>query len=326
MAKASTRAQVNDPLEDRVHDRDDDLDRGDTADDTADDTGERETTPPTGMLTAHLRARLPDLTPAGRRIGVFVLDSPQELIHLTVTDAADRTATSVGSVVRFCQELGLRGFQDLKLRLAAESGSGRGDLQADVAPDDAPAVVLRKVLQASADAMTDAADTVSGDAFARCVDLLTAATQVLFVGVGTSAPLAADAAYRFRTAGLLTEAPSDVHVQHVAARLLRPTDVCLAISHTGQTRETLAALTAARAAGAATIAVSSFSRSPLTKIADVVLIAGSRETNYRVEAMTSRLAHIAVLDAVYVAISLARPDRARRAQQLSTEMITEHRV
>jgi DNA-binding MurR/RpiR family transcriptional regulator len=320
-AKVNTQVKVSDPLNQRADDGDD-VDR----DAAGDDIGDGEAAAPAGMLTAHLRARLPDLTPAGRRIGAFVLDDPRGLIHLTVTDAADRTATSVGSVVRFCQELGLRGFQDLKLRLAAESAPGRGDLQADVASDDPPAVVLRKVLRASADAMTDAADTVAADAFARCVELLTAATHVLFIGVGTSAPLAADAAYRFRTTGLLTEAPSDVHVQHVAARLLRPGDVCLAISHTGQTRETLAAVTAARAAGAATIAVSSFSRSPLTKITDVVLIAGSRETNYRVEAMTSRLAHIAVLDAVYVAISLAQPERARRAQQLSAEMITEHRV
>lgn len=282
--------------------------------------------PATGTLTAHLRARLPDLTPAGRRIGTFVLHDPRELIHLTVTDAADRTATSVGSVVRFCQDLGLRGFQDLKLRLAAESAPGRSDLQADVEPDDRPDVVLRKVLRASADAMTDAADTVHGAAFARSVELLTVAAHVLLVGVGTSAPLAADAAYRLRTTGLITEAPADVHVQHVAARLLRPGDVCLAISHTGQTRETLATVTAARAAGAATIAVTSFSRSPLTKIADVVLIAGSRETSYRVEAMTSRLTHTAVLDALYVAATLTDPHRARRAQTLSAEVITEHRV
>lgn len=310
--------------------------------DTGDDTGngdfggdrdlivehpdDRPASPPAGMLTAHLRARLPDLTPAGRRIGAFVLEDPRELVHLTVTDAADRTATSVGSVVRFCQELGLRGFQDLKLRLAAESAPERNDLQADVEPNDPPELVLHKVLLASADAMTDAADTVSEYAFARSVELIATAARVLCVGVGTSAPLAADAAYRFRTAGLITEAPTDVHVQHVAARLLRPEDVCLAISHTGQTRETLATVAAARAAGAATIAVTSFSRSPLTRITDIVLIAGSRETNYRVEAMTSRLAHTAVLDALYVATRLAQPDRARHTERLSAEVITEHRV
>jgi DNA-binding MurR/RpiR family transcriptional regulator len=282
--------------------------------------------PLTEPLTAHLRARLPTLSPTGRRIGAFVLADPRQLIHLTVTDTADRTTTSVGSVVRFCQELGLRGFQDLKLRLAAEAGAARGDLEADVEPDDGPASVLHKVLNASAEAMSDAAAMISAAAFTRSVELLCAARHILCVGVGTSAPLAADAAYRLRTIGLPAEAPADVHTQHVAARLLRPADLCLAVSHTGQTRETLATVTAARAAGASTIAVTSFSHSPLTRGTDISLIAGSRETNHRVEAMTSRLAHIAVLDALYVAVRLAQPERAQLAEHLSAQVITEHRV
>jgi DNA-binding MurR/RpiR family transcriptional regulator len=283
--------------------------------------------PPRRALVAHLRALVPDLTPAGQRIGAFVLEHPDDLIHLTVTDAAERTATSVGSVVRFCQDLGLRGFQDLKIRLAAETASASPGLQAeDVRPDDPPPVVLAKVLHASADAMGEAAATVSGAAFGRAVELLGAAARVLVTGVGTSAPLAADAAYRLRTIGLLAEAPGDVHVQHVSARLLGRGDACLAISHTGQTRETLATVTAGRTAGATTVVVTSFARSPLTKIADAVLVAGSRETAFRVEAMSSRLAHTAVLDALCVSLALAHPDRARNAQELSADVITEHRV
>jgi DNA-binding MurR/RpiR family transcriptional regulator len=186
------------------------------------------------------------------------------------------------------------------------------------------------VLNASAEAMSDAAAMISPAAFTRSVELLCAARHILCVGVGvgvgTSAPLAADAAYRLRTIGLPAEAPADVHTQHVAARLLGPPDLCLAVSHTGQTRETLATVTAARTAGAATIAVTSFSHSPLTRSSDISLIAGSRETNHRVEAMTSRLAHIAVLDALYVAVRLAQPERARLAEHLSAQVITEHRV
>jgi DNA-binding MurR/RpiR family transcriptional regulator len=288
----------------------------------------RDTPPvPDGTLVARLRALVPDLSPAGRRIGAFVLDHPHDLIHLTVTDTAERTATSVGSVVRFCQDLGLRGFQDLKIRLAAETATGSTALQPeDVHADDPPPAVLDKILRAGTAAMTDAAATVSAPAFTRAVDLLGAAARILVVGVGTSAPVAADAAYRLRTTGLLAEAPGDVHVQHVSARLLTGADTCLAVSHTGQTRETLATVAAARTAGATTVAVTSFSRSPLTRIADAVLVAGSRETAFRVEAMSSRLAHIAVLDALCVSIALAHPGRARAAQVLSADVITEHRV
>jgi DNA-binding MurR/RpiR family transcriptional regulator len=281
---------------------------------------------PPGSVVAHIRARMPALTPRGRRIGQTILDNPLDVIHLTVSDLAERTETSVATVVRFCQDVGLRGFTDLKIRLAAETIPPERGLHEDVQADDLPSTILTKVLASTATAVTAAADTVNPAAFTRAVELLRDARQLLCIGVGTSAPLAQDAGYRFRTAGLPAEAPPDAHVQHVTARLLSPGAVCLCFSHTGQTRESLGSINAARQAGAATIAITSFFNSPLTELVDVALVAGSRETDFRVEAITSRIAHIAVLDALYVAVFLSNIDRARTAQQLSADALTEHRI
>lgn len=279
-----------------------------------------------GSVVAQIRVRLPALTERGRRIGSAVLDDPLAIIHLTVSDVAARTDTSVATVVRFCQDVGLRGFADLKIRLAAETIPPERGLHEDVAPGDSATAVLGKVLHSTAKAVTGAAHTVDPEAFTRAVTLVTRAGHLLCVGVGTSAPLAQDASYRFRTAGISSEAPGDTHVQHVAARLLRPGSACLCFSHTGQTRETLGSVRAARTAGASTIAITSFFNSPLTELADVALVAGSSETDFRVEAITSRIAHIAVLDALYVAVYLAAPERAQVAQQLTAETLTEHRI
>ncbi len=134
------------------------------------------------------------------------------------------------------------------------------------------------MLRSSADALATAAATVDADVFAAVVDALTQARHVLVVGVGTSAPPAQNCAYRFRSIGLLAEAPPDILVQHVSAALLRRDAACLAVSHTGQTRETLAAITSARDAGAAAIGITSFHRSPLTEVCDHSPVAGSHET------------------------------------------------
>jgi DNA-binding MurR/RpiR family transcriptional regulator len=279
-----------------------------------------------GNVTARIRAALPAMAPSGRRIGTAILADPTAIIHLTVTDVAELTRTSEPTVVRFCKEIGLKGFADLKIRLAAESIPPERGLHEDVLPDDSPRDVLAKVLRTTAAAIDEVAGSIDQAKFTKAVGLLARARHVLFVGVGTSAPVAQDAAYRFRTAGVAAEAPSDAHVQHVSARLLGPDAIAVAVSHTGQTRETLATVSAARGAGASTIAVTSFSRSPLVDLVDVALVAGSRETEFRVEAMASRVAHISVLDALFVASCLANPDRARQAQQLTAEVLTEHRI
>jgi DNA-binding MurR/RpiR family transcriptional regulator len=157
------------------------------------------------------------------------------------------------------------------------------------------------------------------------VNLLSGARRVLCLGVGTSAPLAQDTAYRLATIGIDADAPPDAHVQHVRARLLKGKDVALAVSHTGATQETLGAVRGAREAGAAIIAITSFSSTPLTELADVTLVAGGRETSYRVAAMASRLAHLLVIDTLFTSLVLNDPRRARPAQQLTADVLAEHR-
>nr|WP_255426882.1 MurR/RpiR family transcriptional regulator [Pseudonocardia sp. C8] len=273
-----------------------------------------------GSVRERIRGLSPSLSPTGRRIAEVVMRDPARIVELTVTDLAVESGTSMASVVRFCQDLDLRGFGDLKLRLAAESARPAETVSE---PVEGPSGILSSVLRSSADALATAASTVDPEIFTAVVDVLGRAGHVLVVGVGTSAPLAQDCAYRFRSIGLLAEAPPDVHVQHVGAALLRPDAACLAISHTGQTRETLAAVTAARDAGAATVGITSFHRSPLTEVCDHALVAGSHETRHHVEARASRLVHSAVLDAVHAAIARNRPDTAARH---AAHIVAEHRL
>lgn len=282
--------------------------------------------PPTGSVVAHIRAALPNLTPRAQTIGQAVLDDPRAIIHLTVSDLAERTTTSVASVVRFCQDIGLRGYADLKIRLAADTIPTEGTLHEGIRPTDDASTILKKVLADSQAAVAGAAETIDADRFTSAVAALSHASHVLCVGVGTSAPLAQDAGYRLRTIGLNADAPPDGHVQHVAARLLKPDAACLCFSHTGQTSESLMAVEAARDAGATTIAITSFYRSPLTDLCDIALVAGAKETDFRVEAFTSRIAHIAVFDALHAAVFVTNLQRARDAQRTTAEALTRHRI
>lgn len=254
-----------------------------------------------------------------------MLDRGAEVINVSVSEVAQAAGAGVATVVRACQSVGFKGFQAAKIALAQDLVPFAGRPQDDIEPGDSPSEVLAKLAASSDDALRLAPASVDAASLARAVHVLRGARLVLFLGVGTSAPLTQDAAYRLLTLGIPAEAPADVHVQHVRARLLNPGDVAVVVSHTGSTRETVDAVRGAREAGATVIAVTSFSTSPLTELADITLIAGSRETRYRVEAMTSRLAHLLVLDTLYVSLVLADPERTRRAQDLTSDVLAEHR-
>lgn len=281
---------------------------------------------PTPEFESVLRARVPTLTRSGQAIAQVILNDPTAVIHMTITDIADASETSLASVVRFCKDLGYKGFADFKINLAKHALPAQQSLHEDVTPADSPMVVLDKIVRSTAEAVQTATATIDSASFEQAVHVLAHTRRLLIAGVGTSSPIVQDASYRFRTAGLLTEAPIDSHGQHVSASLLTPDDTCLAISHTGQTRETIMTLAAAKDVGAHTITLTSFYRSPLTALADVNLIAGSKETNYRVEAMSSRIVHTTVLDALFVAVNLQTPNQARSAQARAAEAVASHRL
>jgi RpiR family carbohydrate utilization transcriptional regulator len=283
--------------------------------------------PPTheGPTVRGIRAALPALVPSERRVAELVLAEPKRLMYQSISEVAAEAGTAASTVVRACRRLGFSGFQELKVALAQDGGLPAVVLNREIDERSTAAEVLETVLHDGEDALNEARTTLDGEAFARAVDLVSAAERVLFVAVGTSAPLAQDAAYRFTTIGVHAEAPADVHVQHVRARLLGTRDVCVAISHTGATQETLAAVRGAVSAGASTIAISSFARSPLSEEVGVTLAAGSREMSYRIEAMSSRIAHLSILDALFVAVALRNPERTEHAQATTAHVLSEHR-
>ncbi len=275
------------------------------------------------LPTIHLRSLLPSLTPKLAVVAEEILADPALVVRQSVSDLAQRTGTSMSTIVRLCQELGLRGFQDLKLRLAAEvsttgfAGPSEGDDRESV---------LSKVLSSTVDAISHTQHTLDKASFNQASELLVNARSIIFIGAGASAAVAFDAAFRFRTLGHRAEFHSDSHMQLTAARFLRPGDVALAISHSGSTRETLTALEAASSGGAQTVAITTFARSPLAELADHLLLAGGTESEFRIAAVSSRLAHLAVVDALFVAAARLRPERARAAQELWSDMIAEHRL
>lgn len=284
------------------------------------------TAPSASDFESILRARLPNLTRTAQAVANTILADPPAVIHMTVTDIAEASDTSLASVVRFCKDMGYKGFADLKINLARHTLPEQQTVHEDVNATDSPNTVLQKIVRSTADAVNTALATVDSTSFDQAVGVLASTRRLLIVGVGTSWPIVQDAGYRFRTAGLLTEAPIDSHGQHVSASLLTDEDTCLAISHTGQTRETIMALTAAKKAGARTITLTSFYRSPITTLAEINLIAGSKETNYRVEAMSSRIVHTTVLDALFVAVSLQNPVASSKAQERTSKAVASHRL
>ena len=172
-----------------------------------------------------------------------------------------------------------------------------------VGEGDEPKQVFSKVFASGINTLQDTLSMIDFSQTETIVRLLQKATRIVFFGVGTSSVIATDAQYRFAQLGIATSACTDILFMNVTAANLKAGDVAVCISHSGNTKATVDAMRRAKKAGAATISVSSFAHSRLAKESDYKLIAFSDDKNYPVEAVSARIAHICILDALMMSLA-----------------------
>ena len=256
-------------------------------------------------VLARVRTLRPTLGPAVQRIADFIVEHPQEVVHMSVSEVAERTGASEGSVVGLCKSIGATGFQQLKIVLAQEIVQPVQLIHEDLEQKDSVAAVIAKIFHSNVQTLEDTQSTLSAVAVEKAVKLIRAAKRIEIYGIGSAAPIAEDCHYRMLRIGLNAKSVLDSHVQVISAALAGPDVVVITVSHSGSTHETVMATRLAREAGAKTICITNFGRSPIQQHADVLLLTMSRETQFRTEAMTSRLAQLAIIDVLIACLALA---------------------
>jgi DNA-binding MurR/RpiR family transcriptional regulator len=282
----------------------------------------------TQAVLAQIRSALPSLRPSDAKVARAVLEAPNAVTSQTVAELAAAADVAEATVIHCCKELGFSGFQHLKFALARDHVPASSLLheQQRLGTSSGNAEVIGDVLRSTVQALEDVPGTLDLQQFDAIVEAIVAAKRICVIGALPSLMIAEDAAYRLSTIGRPAEAPTTDTAQQLACTLLCPGDLCLVISHTGATKQSFAALDAAASAGATTAAITSFARSRLARTVDHALIAGAAAVSVRVEAMASRFAHLAVLDALYVAVVLRDEQRAQRSRNVADAIHAEYQL
>ncbi len=272
-----------------------------------------------------LRALLPRLTEAERRVAVHILQQPAAVPEMSITQLAEACGASEATVVRLARRIGFRGYQELRIRLSADLATGQPRPSGDVEPTDDLLSACRKLFASSVQALEETLRVLDGGTLERVVEQVVSARRIDLYGVGASGIVAMDAALKLLRIGLDAHAFTDPHLQATSAALLGPEDVAIGISHSGSTKDTVDALRIARANGAHTVAVTAFGPSPITRVADAVLPVVAREPLLREAATGSRIAAMAVLDSVFVGVLLRRYTASVRALARTREAVLDRK-
>jgi DNA-binding MurR/RpiR family transcriptional regulator len=287
----------------------------------------KRTDPPedrTSILTL-IRHAGPGLPPTARRIASYIERNAHDVIRMSITELAEQAQASEGSVVGLCQRLGIDGFQELKILLARDLVDPVRMIQEDLRESDSVGDVAEHVFAAHIASLEETRRLLAMPALTRAVEILRAARRIEVYGIGSSGPIAQDLAYRLLQLGRDAKVVSDSHIQAVSAAMTDSSTAVVTISHSGSTRETVLATRLAREAGARTVGITRLGKSPLARYCDIVLHTVANETRYRPEAMSSRVAQLALIDTLVSCCALADARRSIARLELSARVIAAKR-
>ena len=277
--------------------------------------------PPVSCLQA-IQAKYTTLTAAERLTADLILQDPEAVPKLSIAQFSMRSGAAQSAVVRCCKSLGYEGYADLKLALASEVARNRQlGFAPFLVPEDDPGDILDKVFAANVKTLHDTAEHLDRTALLEMVDRLEGAKHVFLYGVGTSTLPVKEFAWRLTELGKPVSAFTDLVEMKISTMNAGPGDFAVGISHSGRTVATIQALELAGKAGAGTGCLTSFPGSPITEVCELPLTICSDEIRYPMEAVSSRIAHLSLIDAIIMALSSRRYEeaaaRARRVRELT---------
>ncbi|PZO81268.1 MAG: MurR/RpiR family transcriptional regulator [Mesorhizobium amorphae] len=260
-----------------------------------------------------VRLMRPELRKSDRKVADALLENPHRILNATVAETAEMAEVSQPTVIRFCSAIGCDGFQDFKIRLAQSLALGTPATQSAITADDTPEEVAAKIFDYTMTSLDWARHKLDIAQINAAVELILGARSLEVFGFGASAIVAQDLQQKFPLLGVPCHATMDSHQQLMAASMMRPGDVAVAISNTGATLSIVELARLAREQGAKVISITGDAHTALANYSDILINVETLDNTDLFTPTTSRIAALVVVDilSTLVARRLGRVENQR---------------
>jgi len=250
--------------------------------------------------------------PTTARLATWLLEERKQVVDLPISRFAQETGVTETTIVRFCKGIGYSGYRELRLALVQSVGIAKG-LQLGATERKIPEVsngsmlsLARKVVATNTDVLMRTPQLLDEQSLERVVEALLKATEVCLIGFGSSAPIALDLYQRLLRLGVCASTCSDPHILTVITTKMDRSAVLFGISYSGQSRDLVDALKAAKARKGTTVVLTSNGGAAAARLADILLISAVHPEMAARETVATRISQLAIVDVLCTALALKR--------------------
>jgi len=255
-----------------------------------------------------------NFTKSEMKIYDYINKNPEQVLYHSLTELAEACNVGEATVLRLFRKIGYKGFQSFKFSLAKEVDDLRS-----VATNNS---YVSKVKNSMMTALENSYAVIDETELEKAVDMMDSAGSIVVFGVGSSSIAGLDMQNRMLRMGKNIEVVADPHSQVMRTASMDADTVVIAISITGSTRDTVDSVKAAKDKGAKTISITNYTKSPLTKFSDCVLLLSAKESPLDSGSLISKVAQLFVIDLLCTGLAIRNHEQAEQIKLDISENIT----
>lgn len=270
-------------------------------------------------------SELPAMSQSDQKVAKQVLADPEKIVNSTISELAKIAVVSGASVTRFCHNLGLTGFHDLKIQLAQVSGNEKSHSLQKITKDDLQ-TALKQIGDNKVAEIEATLNNIDSQVLKKVLDLLTNSKIVQVSAEGDTYPVAEDAVYKFNQIGILAMASGgNVETAIAQSMNLNAQDCLLVISNSGESAALLKQIKVAKEQGIKVIAITNRADSPIALQADYHLQTAVRQTVLQTQYYFSRVAAFTMIEAIFLLLISQNDERIEHIKR-HEEIISSQKI
>ncbi|RAK12573.1 RpiR family transcriptional regulator [Halanaerobium saccharolyticum] len=243
-------------------------------------------------VLATIEDKFEDVFPAEQKIASFILDNPEKAVNANVSELANFSDVSDATVIRFCKHLGYEGYYQLRINLSRDLG--RKQIDDNSSESDS----VNSIFNQFSSKIKEIGEIISEDKMRKAVELITSANLVHLAAVGNTSPLVMYMGFRLERLGIRCTYNSlpEYFLNHI--NLAQKDDLLFVISQSGTSKHIVQAMELAKKKGLKTVAVTGHKYSPVSRLADCLLLSSDEDQPFDYYKTYSHLCEMSVVDAL----------------------------
>ncbi|GKV70586.1 putative HTH-type transcriptional regulator [Sporosarcina sp. NCCP-2716] len=250
-----------------------------------------------------IKQGLYSLSPSEKKVAAYILDDPERVLSMPIAELSMNANISEATIIRMCRALQFKGYHDLKLGISAALNNHLEEgkvFYAEMSANKELSHIVDYVYHNTMQSIKSTISLVDLPAMEAAIKLILSSNRIAVLGVGASAIVAMDFEQKCKRINRWCEALTDSHTQLTTAVHLTESDVILAISYSGETKEIVEAMQVAKKRNVPIISLTRYGNNKVQGLADIKLYASPTEHSIRSGATASRISQLSVVDIIFM--------------------------